>query len=501
MHAPILILALLSVATLARTNGALAEEIKIGSKKFTESVILGELLAQLAEHAGETSTHRKELGGTQIVWKSLLSGEVDAYVEYTGTLQREILAKLQLSSESEIGPALRKQGVEMAPALGFNNTYTLAMQKERAQTLGIEKVSDLAHHPNLVFGFGNEFMQRRDGWPGLRREYGLPQTRVSGMDHALAYQGLVSGKIDLVDAYSTDAEIAAYDLRPLEDDRSYFPSYRAVVLYRRDLHDRSPHVAKALRSLSGLLSDETMTQLNARAKIDRIPEARIAADFLQEKLNLHTRVVDETSLDRFVANTRSHLFLVLVSLFAAILFALPLGIAAAKFERLGQVILAVVGIVQTIPTLALLVFMIPLIGIGAPAAMVALFLYSLLPIVRSTHAGLKSLSTGLVESAIAIGLPPRARLLAIELPMAARSILSGIKTAAVINVGTATLGALIGAGGYGQPILTGIRLDDVGLILEGAVPAALLALLVQAGFDVAERFFVPRGLRLDARDS
>jgi osmoprotectant transport system permease protein len=187
-----------------------------------------------------------------------------------------------------------------------------------------------------------------------------------------------------------------------------------------------------------------------------------------------------------------------LSLGAAILISLPLGIAAARLPRFGQVILGAVGIIQTIPSLALLVFMIPLLGIGAPPAILALFLYSLLPIVRNTHAGLTTIPLPIRESAEALGLSGGARLGRVELPMASTSILAGIKTSAVINVGTATLGALIGAGGYGQPILTGIRLDDVGLILEGAIPAAALALLAQGGFELAERYLVPRGLRLKA---
>ncbi len=148
------------------------------------------------------------------------------------------------------------------------------------------------------------------------------------------------------------------------------------------------------------------------------------------------------------------------------------------------------------PSLALLVFMIPLLGIGEAPAIVALFVYSLLPIVRNTHAGLRGIPASLREVATALGLGPGASLRAVELPLASPAILAGIKTSAVINVGTATLGALIGAGGYGQPILTGIRLDDLRLILEGAIPAALLALGVERIFDLVEKIVVPRGLRL-----
>jgi osmoprotectant transport system permease protein len=180
----------------------------------------------------------------------------------------------------------------------------------------------------------------------------------------------------------------------------------------------------------------------------------------------------------------------------ALLVAIPLGIFAAKFRAIGQVVLAVAGLIQTIPTLALLVFMIPLFGIGSKPAIFALFLYSLLPIVRNTYAGLGDIPPAIRESAAALGLPPGARLRRVELPMASRAILAGIKTSAVINVGTATLGALIGAGGYGQPILTGIRLDNISLILQGAVPAAVLALVVQGLFELLERVLVPKGLRL-----
>src|SRR3569623_985164 len=176
--------------------------------------------------------------------------------------------------------------------------------------------------------------------------------------------------------------------------------------------------------------------------------------------------------------------------------AVPLGILAARWRRLGQGLLAVVGIVQTIPSLALLVFMIPLLGSGPAPALVALFLYSLLPIVRNTHAGLCGISPALRESAAALGVPRGAMLHRIELPLASPLILAGIKSAAIINVGTATLGALVGAGGLGEPIFTGIRLDDLALIMEGAVPASALARLVQGLFELIERLVVPLGLRV-----
>jgi osmoprotectant transport system permease protein len=296
--------------------------------------------------------------------------------------------------------------------------------------------------------------------------------------------------------YSTDAEIRYYDLRVLEDDLKHFPEYNAVLLYRSDLKERAPETLKAISQLEGRISEEAMIQMNAHAKIDRVPESMVASEFLKENLSMDTEPYNDSFLTRLIHNTLQHLFLVAVSLSAAILISIPLGIWAFKKEKVGKVILGIVGIIQTIPSLALLVFMIPLLGIGSAPAIVALFLYSLLPIVRNTYTGLHDIPLHIRESAEALGLSSWARLRLVELPMASRSILAGIRTSAVINVGTATLGALIGAGGYGQPILTGIRLDNIQLILEGAIPAAVLALLVQGLFDLLELLLVPKGLRL-----
>ena len=488
-----LVLILTATAALAQSPPS----VVVGSKKFTENVILGEIAAQAARHAGFEAEHRDGLGGTRVLWNALRSGDVDVYPEYTGTLLQEIFAGEHVTAE-ELPEALAAYGLRMTEPLGFNNTYALGMRAEQASKLGIATISDLREHADLRFGFSNEFMDRGDGWPALRDFYRLPQKNVRGVDHDLAYRGLEAGSIDVIDLYSTDAEIAYYGLRTLEDDRSFFPDYHAVYLYRADLEARAPAFVRVLRGIAGTISQETMTRLNARAKLERVPEAQVAAGFLRDVLRLDAlpAVATETRGERLWKRTREHLFLVGVSLLAAILLALPLGVFAAKFPRAGQGILGVVGAIYTIPSLALLVIMIPLFGIGETPAVVALFLYSLLPIVRNTHAGLIDLPRPLLESAEALGLTPWARLRRIEMPLAARPILAGVKTAAVINVGTATLGALIGAGGYGQPILTGIRLDDGGLILEGAVPAAALALLAQGLFDLAERWVVPKGLRL-----
>ncbi len=488
---------LLAVAACSTPNDG-RPVVVVGSKAFTEAVVLGEVIARLAEHAGADADHRRQLGGTRILWEGLLAGEIDVYAEYTGTIVEEILQGTEIADDEQLRRELERHGIRMSGHLGFNNTYVIGMLEDVAEELDIRTVSDLAAHPALRFGFGNEFMDRGDGWPSLRVRYGLPQEDVRGLDHDLAYRGIESRSIDVIDLYSTDAEIEFYGLRALEDDLGHFPAYQAVLLFRDDLVERAPAVVEEILGLEGAIDEGEMVAMNARAKLELVPESVVAAEFIEARFGLQTEVVLEGPLDRFARNLRGHLWLVSVSLLAAIIIAVPLGVVAARLPRLGLGILGVVGIVQTIPSLALFVFMIPLLGIGAPPAIAALFFYSLLPIVRNTHAGLVSIPAAYLDSAAALGLTRAARLRLVELPMASVSILAGIKTSAVINVGTATLAALIGAQGFGQPILTGIRLADEGLIMEGAVPAALLALAAQGCFELAERWLVPRGLRIES---
>jgi osmoprotectant transport system permease protein len=471
---------------LAETATAYQQEpIRVGTKVFTESVILGELASQSIEADGREAELIEQLGGTQILWNALLDGEIDVYPEYTGTITEEILSGANVDSMAELDSLLAGYGVEMSRPLGFNNTYAIGMKEEVADELNIETISDLRDHPELSYGFSNEFMDRSDGWPGLRQAAGLNPENVRGLDHDLAYRGLDAGNIDVIDLYSTDPEIEYYGLRVLEDDLNYFPEYEAVFLYRADLDQ---NVIQSIKRFEGSIPREEMVRMNAAVKIDRESDAVVASRFLSSTFSIQSEIAEEDLYDRLLRHTVDHLYLVGISLGLAILFAIPLGIMAVKFRSIETPLLGAVGILQTVPSLALLVFMIPLFGIGAFPAIAALFLYSLLPIVRNTHSGIKSISGPLMESARALGLPNSFILRRIELPLATPSILAGIKTSAVINVGTATLGALIGAGGYGQPILTGIRLDSVPLILEGAIPAAVLALLVQGLFDLVEKW-------------
>lgn len=474
-----------------------AAEVRVGSKKFTESVLLAEIVADLASASGAAVDRRFELGGTRLLWNALLAGEIDVYPEYTGTLKQEILAEARVTDDAALVGALAARGLRKSESFGFSNSYALGMMRESAARLQIAMISDLARHPSLRFGLSEELLARADGWPALRAAYGLTTSDVRGLDHDIAYKGLVEGSIDVIDLYTTDPELADGRIRILSDDRNFFSANRAVLLYRADLERRAPNALSSMLRLEGRIAASAMIAMNVAAKIERRSESAIAADFVAAQFAIAAPTRSDGLARRILRRGIEHLSLTLVSLVAAIAVALPLGILAAKRPGLGHAILAAASILQTIPSLALLVFMIPMLGIGAPPAIAALFLYSLLPIVRNVATGLTTIPPAIRNSAIALGLTPARRLALVELPIASPMILSGMKTAAIINVGTATLGALVGAGGYGQPIFTGVRLDNFGLILEGAVPAALLALAVQGLFDLAERFLVPRGLRLE----
>jgi osmoprotectant transport system permease protein len=378
--------------------------------------------------------------------------------------------------------------------LGFANTYALAVTRATASRLGLRTIGDLARHAGLTAAFDPGFLDRDDGWPGLRRHYGLQLTRVTGMEHALTYQAVASGHVDVIDVFSTDGQLTRYDLVVLEDDRHFFPDYAAVLLARASLPERFPRTWSALGArLAGRIDRVTMARLNADVEVEHRTFAQTAATFLGD------RDAGRPARRRDVVGdvgrlTLEHLALVGISLAVAVAIGLPLGLMAARHRVVGQAELIGVGVLQTIPALALLAFMIPLFGIGRVPALVALSLYALLPIVRNTYAGVSSLDRQLVDMAAVMRLGRWQRLAWIELPLASVTIMAGIKTAAVLTVGTATLAAFIGGGGYGMLIVTGLALNDVRMILTGAIPAALMALAIHVAFEALDRLVVPRPL-------
>jgi osmoprotectant transport system substrate-binding protein/osmoprotectant transport system permease protein len=452
-------------------------------------------VAQVLERVGEVRVDRRlGLGGTGIAYRAIETGAVDIYPEYTGTLSRIILKDPSLGTAAAIRQRLAPLGLTVSDSLGFSNTYALAVLDRTATRLQLRTIGDLARHRELTAGFTSGFLEREDGWPGLRRHYGLELAQVRAIEHALAYRAIASGEIDVIDIFSTDGQLERLQLRILEDDRGFFPDYSAVLLARRDFAERFPRSWRALEaSLVGRLDDRSMRRLNASVDLESQSVAQVAAQFLgtASRAAQSGRVTAREIGDL----TLQHLALVAAALTVAVLVGIPLGILAARFRRLGQVELATVGMLQTVPALALLVFMIPFLGIGTAPALVALCLYALLPIVRNTYAGMISIDRQLLEIAEVLGLGRRRRVLRIELPLSSVSIMAGIKTSAVMTVGTATLAAFIGGGGYGTLIVRGLALDDIGTILAGALPAAGMAAALQGVFELVDRLVVPRGLR------
>jgi osmoprotectant transport system permease protein len=477
-----------------------AAELAVGSKRFTESYILGEIIARTARQAGEASvTFKPGLGNTAVVFAALKNGAIDVYPEYSGTIAFELLGGRSGYTLDDINRALASNRLAASVPLGFSNTYALAMTEKAAQHHGIRSISDLARHADLEFGLSQEFLNRRDGWPALKQFYRLPFA-ARGLDHGLAYDALTAGRIDVMDVYTTDARIERYGLRVLADDRSFFPQYTALLLHRADLPQRLPATWAALTALAGKIPAERMVAMNAAVELDGMSFAQAADDFVSKGLarndNQRRGFVDQLFGEDFLRLTGQHLLLVFVSLAASCLVGIPLGIWAARSTAARRVIIPSAGVLQTIPSLALLAFLIAALNqIGTLPALVALFLYGLLPIVRNTAAGLAEVKAGLIQAAAALGLQRKDILKLIELPLASRTILAGVKTSAVINVGTATIAAFIGAGGYGERIVAGLAVNDNALLLAGAIPAAVLAIIIEAGFNFSERWLVPRGLR------
>jgi len=482
--------AMLVLACAGILSSAHAEEpLRVGSKRFTESYILGEILTQTAARVGPAE-HKQGLGNTAIVLGALRSGAIDVYPEYLGTIDLEILKNAQPTSLDAMRAALRPLGLGVAVPLGFSNGYALAVRGDAS----VRRLSDLASHPDMKIGLSHEFLGRADGWPGLARRYGLAQ-QPRGLDHGIAYEALAQRQVDAIDIYSTDAKIRQYGLRVLDDDKQYFPRYDAVLLYRLDVPQRFPQAWHAIEQLQGTIKADDMIAMNAAAELDGQPFAAVARAWLSHDTQATARdgLLTKTFGNGFMNLARQHLLLVVLAVLLGSVAGIPLGIVAALVPRLRQAVLAVAGVLQTVPSLALLAILIPLLGrIGTVPALVALCAYALLPIVRNTCTGLLQVPSGLRTAALALGLTRRQSLVEVELPLAMPTILAGVKTAAVMSVGTATIAAFIGAGGFGERITTGLALNDNDMLLAGAIPAALLALLTQAAFELCERFVARR---------
>jgi osmoprotectant transport system permease protein len=488
--------------------------VVVASKPFGESYLLAEMFAQLLESRGVPVERRPGLGATEIAFGALRTGAIDVYPEYTGTGLLAILHQPPRSDPHAVFAIVatefpRRYGVRWLPPLGFQNTYAIAVRRETAERLGLRTLSDLARvAPSLTAGFTPDFIGRPDGLPGLAQAYGLRPRAVRSMLPAVKYRALAEGSVDVIDGYSTDGFIARYDLVVLEDDRRFFPPYEAAALAGPGLDRKHPRAISALTELSARLDEPAMRRLNRRVEVDGAANARVAADALRD-LGLGPPVAAGRGAaagarppagtlaylwerrTTIAALTARHLLLVSLSLLAGIAIAVPLGLGLERARRSAEPVIRGVGVLQTIPGIALLAFMIPLLGIGVVPALVALVLYSLYPIVRNTYTGLRDADPSAVDAARALGMTPAQVLRHVRLPLAAPVIMAGIRTAAVINVGTATLAAFIGAGGLGDPIVSGLALSDTRMILSGAIPAALLALAVDLLLAACERAVRP----------
>ena len=512
---PLLALCLVSGGVPARSS-AQRPPVIVASKPFGESFLLAEMFAQLLESRGIAVERRLGLGATQIAFQALRSGAIDVYPEYTGTGLVAVLNQTPEGTPEQVfrsvSRAFRERwGIRWLPPLGFENKYAIAVRPSSAESDSLRTLSDLAEVASrYVGGFSPDFIGRADGLPGLEDAYGLRMRDVRSLLQAVKYEALARGEVDVIDGYSTDGLIDRFDLVVLTDDLEFFPPYQAAPVVGRNLWQGRPDAIRALTELAGTLDEELMRGLNRRVEVDGEelgavardalteiglvggPAVRLIADAREDQISLGVYLWENRS--RTLALTARHLLLVIVSLLAACLVAIPLGLILDKTQRRAEVVIRGIGLFQTIPSIALLAFMIPMLGIGVVPALVALFLYSLFPILRNTYTGIRDADPAAVDSARSLGMTNNQILRYIRFPLAVPVIMAGVRTAAVITVGTATLAAFIGAGGLGDPIVAGLALSDTQMILSGALPAAVLAFLVDAGLGVLERVVTPAGL-------
>ncbi|MFT4512088.1 MAG: osmoprotectant transport system permease protein [Planctomycetota bacterium] len=493
------------------------DTIRIGAKRFTESVVLAELMAQVIEAHTDLEVELKTgLAGTMICWGALTTGELDIYAEYTGTGWATILGRTDkvtdpLRTFFEVRRRFRSEhDVHWLEPFGLNNTYALAIREQTAEELGIRRISDLVRHQhNLRVGFGNEFAARPDGYPGLAAAYGLKFSQMTTVEHALAYEAIEEGAIDLMDAYSTDGKLLRFELRVLEDDRQFFPPYNAAPMVRGETLRKHPEVEAALAKLAFRLTDLDAQALNYIVDAEGVSPANAATAFLEIEGLIDGVSARAAAARRAFARVRKsppapgslvatrpgffelvsteyrrvwkllleHIALTMAAVLLAIFVAVPLGIAIVTRRRLQHALLAFTGLLQTIPSMALLVFLIPFFGITVWTAIAALFLYALLPIMRNTYTGISGVAPDLVDAARGMGMRPQEVMRHVQLPLAMPTIMAGIRTATVIGIGVATLATFIGAGGLGGLIMDGLSLTDTNLMLLGAIPAAALAVV------------------------
>ncbi|MGH7646094.1 MAG: glycine betaine ABC transporter substrate-binding protein [Gemmatimonadales bacterium] len=284
--------ATITAAVVAAGCSRRADRVVVGSKNFTESDLLAELVAQQIERRTPIPVERRlHLGGTFVCHEAITAGEIDLYVEYTGTAHTAVLKLPAIGDRDSVFRAVtaeygRRFGLAWGKPFGFNNTFAILVRRADAERYGLRRISDVARVAGRWrAGFGYEFLERADGFAGLSRVYGLAfAAPPTAMDLGLTYRALAEGKVDLIAGNSTDGQIQALDLVPLEDDRRYFPPYEAAPVVRQVVLERYPAVRAALDELAGRISDDEMRRLNAAADVERRDIAVIAREWLAAKL-------------------------------------------------------------------------------------------------------------------------------------------------------------------------------------------------------------------------
>ena len=493
------------------------DRIVVGSKNFMESKLLAEIFAQLIEARTDLSVERRlGLAGTQVCFEALRTGAIDLYPEYTGTglvsiLQQPPTGDSRTALNAVRSEFLKRWDLWWLNPLGFENSYALAIPRSRTAGTPLRTISDLVKiAPSLTAGFGYEFINRPDGLPGLETQYGLSFQGVQAMQQSLKYQAAAAGEIEVLDVYTTDGRLSVYDFVVLEDDRQFFPPYEASGLVRGATLAQHPELGAVLGLLANAFDAKTMRQLNYRLQEGGEPLEVVARDALSA---LRLFVTDDTGTQPvshqkglfaymwskrtdLVNRTAEHLTLAGLALALGILVAVPLGLFLERHHTIAEPVIRGIGLTQTIPSIALLAFMIPVFGIGILPAVIALWIYSLFPIVRNTYSGLRDAAPQAVEAARALGMTEWQILHWVRLPLAAPVIMAGVRTAGVITVGTTTLAAFIGAGGLGVPIVAGLQMANTSVILSGALPAAALALVIDGFLGRVETWVRPRGVQL-----
>ncbi len=504
------------------------KKITIGSKEFTEQLILGNMMKVLLEDNGFKVDDRIGLSGTMINHRALINDEIDVYMEYTGTAYIVILEKKEVVHDpQEVYEIVKKEYKEKwnlvwLDRARFDNTNALLMKKERAVELGIKTISDLASivktDPNqLSFATNAEFFSRPDGLREMEKHYNFrfPDNNIKKMGIGITYLALNEDSVDVALGFSTDGNIRKFDLMILEDDKKFFPIYNPAPVIRSEVIEMYPTVENILNQIGPRLTTTEMIEMNYGVDIDGENPERVARQWLEDEgllgvSGLHQQPKSRSAIESpssFVLSFQDqarllavkiveHIKVSFISVGIAVGTGLGLGIAITLFRNkaFSNGVINIAIIIVTIPSVAMFGFMVPIFGIGITPSIIALVLYAQLPILRNTYTGLTTIRSEILDAAEGIGLSKLEMLFKIRFPIAFPVIMAGIRTSIVFTIGLATIAALIGAGGLGDLIFQGIQQSNTQLILVGTIPVALLAVFTDIGLKKVEDRLTPRGM-------